>query len=649
MLRITLLVALALPSFAALQRVEVVERTDYLDGREFGKTGAYEVIVARVYFDADPALLQNQIIRDIALAPRNAQGKVTWSADLYVIKPRDSARGNGTALFEVSNRGGRGLTGTFNTGATNTDDAFLFEQGFMLVWLGWQWDVPKTADRLRLHAPAVSGVKGLVRAEWVPARLSTEASLGDRDMIPYAVDDPADAKMHLTVRDSPTGARTIISRAQWKLSAEKTGIVVPEGMKPGRIYELVYTASDPVVAGLGPAGIRDLVSFLKYGGNGVALLGDQRKYIKRALGFGVSQSGRFLRKFLYDGFNADEKGRKVFDGVWEHVAGAGRGSFNHRFAQPSRDGHARLNTLYPSDIFPFTDLDETDAGITDSILARATKDNVVPKIFQTNGSYEYWGRAASLVHTTPDGRQDARLFENTRIYYIAGTQHGYGQMPPAQLATTQHAANSTNARPVMRALLTGMQHWLADDKQPPASRYPLIGKDQLVARAAVAWPKVPGVPLPAETHHAYRADYGPEFAAKGIVSKEPPEVGKPFVNLVPQVDRDGNEMGGIRMPSVAVPLATLTGWNYRNAAIGAPDVIFDMIGSTFPFAKSKAEREKTGDPRPSIDERYATKDAYLGRIRASASELVVQGYLLERDAAAILERASAEWEHWTNR
>jgi hypothetical protein len=385
------------------------------------------------------------------------------------------------------------------------------------------------------------------------------------------------------------------------------------------------------VVGLGPAAIRDYISYIKDHGE-----------VKRAIGFGTSQRGRFLRKFLYDGFNADEQGHRVFDGLWAHVAGAGKGSFNHRFAQPSRDGHTFMNFFYPTDLFPFTDEPETDGAITDSMLARAKKDNVVPKIFYTNGSYEYWGRNAGLIHISPDGKKDVAPPPSTRIYYLAGTQHGANARPEKN--NTQNRANPQDYRFAMRALLVDMNAWITDGTAPPASQIPHVDKDNLVTVAALAFPKIPGVDLPTTPSYAWRMDFGPDFASKGIVAHDPPIVAKPFPTLVPQVDRDGNETSGIRLPELAVPLATYTGWNLRDAGIGAPDEIQSMVGSFIPFAKTKAEREKTGDPRPSIEERYSSKEEYLKKIAAAGQELVAQHLLLESDVEKIKEKASARWD-----
>lgn len=646
---VVFVVALAALAPAALLRIEVEERSDVLDGRPFGRSGPYERIVGKAYFAVNPDLAANRIVNGIGQAPRNPQGLVEFSADLYVLKPRDPATGNGAVFFEVSNRGGKSILPTFNRASGSVDprgpqhfgDGLLLEQGYTVVWLGWQFDVPKG---MRVYVPVIGGVSGPVRAEITVDEKTTEQSVGDRNHVPYPVANPQDPSLSLTVRDAVNGPRRAVPRNQWRI-VDGTKIVMPAGFEPGRLYELVYTAQNSPVAGLGLAAVRDMMSFFKYGGaNAVTIMGDSRRYIKRVYGFGSSQSGRFLRTFVHDGFNRDEKDRKVFDGIISHVAGAGRGSFNIRFAQPSRDGHPFLNTLYPTDIFPFTDLAQTDAqtGLSGGILAR-TPPEFAPKIFYTNSSYEYYGRAASLIHTTLDAREDAPLPATTRIYHFAGSQHGPAPFPPKG----SRARSLPNPNPFtlgLRALLGAMDAWVRDGKEPPASQYPRIAAKQLVPLAGVAFPKIPDMAFPTRIQSAYRVDYGPQFRTSGIISVEPPNVGAAFPMLVPQVDEDGNETAGIRMPSVQVPLATLTGWNLRTKEIGAPGELYSMAGSYIPFPRTRAERLKTGDPRPSIEERYASRNEYLEKAGAWARTLADRGYLLDRDVAATVERAAAEWD-----
>ena len=403
------------------------------------------------------------------------------------------------------------------------------------------------------------------------------------------------------------------------------GAETPSGVPaPGRIYEIVYEAKNPVVAGLGLAGLRDFVSYLKYSGVDSPLSND-RSGIQRAIGFGVSQSGRCLREFLYDGFNEDEMHRKVFDGVWAHIGGAGRGSFNQRFAQPSRDGQPFVNVFYPVDVPPF---DERH------LVERAANAHVLPKLFLSNGSYEYWGRCASLIHTSVDGKSDVAPSANTRIYFFSGSQHTVGALPPAHVAG-QNLANTNDYRYAMRALLLAMDRWIKTDAAPPASHFPHLAKNELTTLDGLHFPKVPGVEPPAHKREAYRLDF----------SIEPPKMGAAFPTLVPQVDADGNDLGGIQMPEIKVPLASYTGWNRRAAAIGGSTEMLSYTGSWIPFPLTEQERFKSGDPRNSIQERYRDRQAYLDKIDQAARELVVSGFVLERDLPLLHDRAAREWDY----
>lgn len=644
-------VAVSMCASAAIHKIYVEERTDVLNGRAFGKAGAYERILAKAHFRIDPALAANQQIRDIALAPKNAEGLVEFTADLHVLKPRMPSMGNGVLLYEVSNRGGKGLLSTFNYATGSKDprteaefgDAFLLEQGYTLVWVGWQFDIPADQGNVQISVPVIGGLRGLVRSEFVPAGKATRFSLSDRGMRPYAVADPDAPGTQLLVRDVADGPRRVIPRAQWKF-VDNTQVEMAAGFAPGKLYEAIYTAQDPAVAGLGMAATRDVVSFLKYTNDGLILLGDQHQYLKRAIGFGTSQSGRFLRAFLYYGFNADEKGKKVFDGVWAHVAGAGRGSFNQRFAQPSRTSGRMAGTYYPTDVFPFADLRMLDPETreADGLLARSGDLNVTPRIFYTNGSHEYWGRGAALIHTSLDGKKDDGVNGDSRVYFLAGTQHGPGVFPPRKTETA-YLTNPADARPVLRALLTHMTAWVKEDKAPPASRMPRIDRGELVPMTAVHFPAIPGVRMPKAPHQAWRVDYGPDFWTKGIATIEPPKAGKPFVTLLPQVNSDGNETAGIRMPDLTVPLGTYTGWNLRDAAMGAAGEQANLIGGFHAFAATREARLAKKDPRPSITERYVSKDDYMGKVRTAIGALVADGFVLEADRGRMEKQAEQRW------
>jgi hypothetical protein len=653
---------------ARVVRVEIASRTDINEGKPFGAAGAYERITGHVFFAVDPANLHNRQIVDLDKAPRNAQGEVEFSADLYLLKPKDMAKGNQAVLFEVSNRGGRGIVFLANGRDGEFGDGFLMSQGYTVAWVGWQYDMAEQPGRLRLSAPLAheadgKEIHGLVRSDFTPAEKREDMPLGHILLgadggKSYPVDDPAGERNRLTVRDTPTGERKNIPRSEWsfahvvqgQLTADPHYVHLNSGFLPGKIYEAVYTAKDPAVVGVGLAAVRDFLSYLKYDPQATAP-------VKRAYAVGISQSGRFLRHFIYQDFNADEQGRQVMDGVISHVAGAGRGSFNHRFAQPSRDAQPMSSLFFPTDLFPFTDLPEEDPD-TDKkagLLDAASKSHTVPKIFYTNTSYEYWGRAASLIHTTADGKKDAPLAANTRVYFLAGLQHFTGPFPPEKSAqgnpdyTAQQKQNPNPIQWYWRALITDMDQWVKNGKEPPQSTHPKIAEKTLVPLAQWSFPKIPGINKPKEVSLAYHIDREVSFMSlnthqEEMIIIEPPRVGNAYGVLVPQSDADGNDLGGVRLPELQVPLATYTGWNLRDPAIGAPEQRVSFIGSWIPLARTADERKKSGDPRLSIRERYASREEYLQKFEQAARKLVEQRFLLQEDLPAILERGKLEWK-----
>ena len=639
------------PAAAEVVRIEVTSRADVAGGKAFGATGPYEKLAGRIHFEVDPSLAPNKIITDIDKAPRNARGRVEFSSDFFLIKPKQIERGNGTVLYEVSNRGGKGMLAFYNRATGSVDpttdaqmgDGFLMTQGFTLLWVGWQFDVPQREGLVRVFAPIATDngkpIVGIVRSEVIVAKVAFDASLADRDHIAYTVANPNDPANTLSVRDTIEGPRRFIPKSEWKLDGGR--VYLTGGFQPAKIYEVVYKAQDPAVAGVGAAAVRDAISHLKYAS--ADALSIPAGSIQRAIAFGVSQSGRFLRTYLYYGFNEDERHRKVFDGVMAHVAGGGRGSFNLRFSQPSRDGHPFLNKFYPTDIFPFTDNLQTDpqTGEKDGLLLRV-KPEFTPKIFYTNSSYEYWGRAASLIHTAIDGRTDAPVPDSTRIYVFAGGQHGPAAFP-ARRSIGQQMNNPNDYRWSMRALLVAMNRWIKDGAAPPSSRHPRIDDKTLVQIEAMSFPSLAGVTKPTEAHKAYRVFYGLEFASKGIVSIDPPESNGSYPLLVPQVDKDGNELAGVKMPEISVPLATYTGWNLFNAESGPTALLSSMQGSYIPLPRTRADRERNKDPRMSIEERYESRERYLALVTTAARDLVQQRYLLEGDVPNVVKRAD---EHW---
>ncbi len=665
--RIWLAVALSLLTASAearVIRVEVTARETVLGGQSFGLPGSYEKISGKVHFALDPTQALNQLVTDIERAPRNDKGEVEFSADFYLLKPLRMEGSNGAVLFDVVNRGRKITLGTFNWASRSLDpktqedfgDGFLLRQGFVLLWLGWQIDPPLREGLMRLYAPSAEEpggpIRGLVRSDFVVREKVYHHSLADRNHSAYPVADPQAPENVMTVREGTEAARQPIARRRWKFARleegkpveDPTHVTLEGGFEPGKIYEVVYLSQDPPLVGLGLAAVRDMISFLKYGPT--QPLSIAAGSVDRALGFGASQSGRFLRTFLYHGFNQDEAGRKVFDGVIAHIAGAGRGSFNHRFAQPSRDAHPYMNFFYPTDIFPFTDVEQTDpeTGITDGLLTHSLKRELLPKVFYTNSSYEYWGRAASLVHTILDGRHDAPMMENVRIYHFSGSQHGPAAFPPRK-TIGQQPSNPTDFRWSLRALLRAMDGWVSDGTPPPPSRYPRIEDGTLVKPEDLNFPAIPSVNFSTRIHKAYRADYGSRFRGEGIVTRQPPRIGPAFQILVPAVDSDGNERAGIKLPEVAVPLASYTGWNLFNATSGPTRELASMTGSFIPFSLTQAARQQKNDPRRSVEERYESREQYLEWVTQSARELIEEGYLLDEDLDEIVRGARRSWNY----
>jgi hypothetical protein len=665
LLRIVFLLALAVsswPASARVARVEVTSRTPVLGGKQFGAAGAYERIVGRVYFALPVLNLHNRAIVDLANAVNLKGGQVEFSSDFVALRPVDAHNGNGSMILEVPNRGHSRIVALVDGGDWNAEkdagDAWLLRNGYTVVALGWQWDAAGDGA-LRLYAPVakIQGMRitGLLRGDLMPSKAMDEIPLGHLIQgniggSEYPVVAPKDLRNVLTVRDSRTGQRTTIPRAQWQFARMVNGKLEPSdrfihldgGFKPGKIYEYVYVVADPVVAGGGFAAIRDFASYAKHANDAITPA-------VRVYGEGISQNGRFLRDFLYEGFNADEDGRIGLDGVLAHVAGAGRGSFNYRFAQPSRDAQPTSSVYFPTDIFPFTDLPEKDpvSGATGGLLDKAVAQKVVPKIFFSNTSFEYWGRAAALIHTSADGKQDAAISPDVRIYHFTGLQHFSGPFPPAKGAGDLLGQALQSPLPIKyfwRAMIRNMDAWVRNGTPPPVSKYPRVDNGTLVALKDYAPPRIPGLGRPHEATEAFRLDYGMGWQDRRILSIQPPKVGAAFPVLVPQVNADGNERDGVRLPEISVPLGTYTGWNLRDPSIGAPDQRVAFEVSFVPFAKTEQEREQVKDPRMSIAERYRNRFEYLTRYAAALDALVKENWILEEDRIAILRRSEEEWD-----
>lgn len=651
----------------AVTRLEMRARTPYENGREFGAAGAYERIDGVLHFAVAPHDPLNAAIVDLDRAARGNDGLVHFNADFCLLRPVDPARGNGSLLFEVVNRGNK-LAPAFINRAPRTiiaddqirpGDGFLMRHGWTIAWCGWQWDVHRQPAFLGLDAPQALDDAGRPLQGQVLVRLETVECATDlplRDGLSvhgaYPAADIHDPEAVLVVRDHPRGPATTIARDQWRFArdvggrplGDDTRVWLAGGFQPGKLYEVVYRTRICPVVGTGLLAVRDCVAFLRHGT--AAASNPVAGTVRQTFGYGASQSGRFLRTFVYHGLNLDEQRRHVFDGLLVDIAGGLRGQFNHRYAQPS-DAFTRGLGHLP----PFTDDDQSgaEAGSISGLLHRARATGSVPRIFYTNTSAEYWRGDASLIHTNAAGDADIELPSESRSYLFAGTQHGGGMLPLTRHnpLTGNRGANLFNIvdyRPLLRAALENLRQWVVDGVEPPASRIPRLADNAAMTaeEAAERFRKLAIAPAPASEFvpTLTRLDLGPD-AGKGI-ARVPGISGKPWQTYVAAVDDDGNEVAGVRMPDLAVPLATYTGWNPNDGEGGADGQILRLVGSTIPFAATDAERGD--DPRPSIASRYRDRDDYLVRVRAAAEQLVAERFLLAEDLDYAVQLAAERYD-----
>jgi hypothetical protein len=618
-------IAATMPALARAEvsRVEITGRRDFAGGRAFGAAGAYEQLTGRLYFAIDPANRRNLVIADLDKAVKNSAGRVEMSADLVILRPVDPARGNGIALFDIVNRGNGVVLGAFNGPVANTPegeagDGFVLSRGYTIVRVGWEFDAVREGA-LTIQVPAAKGVSGLVRATFIP-NSRADATVGD--LAGYTPRDPAAAENTLKVRRALGAEWVSIPPARWQLAGNT--VKLEGGFEPGQTYELSYTAADPPIAGLGFAAVRDAAAWVKYTAGATV----SAKY---TFAYGSSQTGRWLRDFLYEGFSFDERDRTVFDAVMPHIGGGGGVDLDRRWATPTSLSMETVNR------FPFSDRKQRDpvTGVEEGVLENARNAGSLPKIFYTNASTEYWQRALALVHTTPDGAKDVALPDNVRLYAFAAASHNIGRFPPA-VVNGQVPDNPFDYRLTLRALLVAMEKWVRDGVAPPPSRYPRLEDGTLVRAGEISFPALAGVSSP-------RASFAGVRGANRLLPRDG-GAGTPLPYLVPQVDRDGNDVGGLRLPEVTVPLATYTGWNFRNERIGGTEQQVALMGGYIPLASTRAEREQSRDPRLSIEERYQSRDQYLKLIEGAAQPLVRAGYLLADDVPTIVKRAGEHWD-----
>jgi hypothetical protein len=656
---LVVVVLLPMPSFAEITKIVIDKREPFAAGHEFAVTGAYEKLIGKAYGEIDPKKHHNKNIINLKNASLNGRGRVEYSMDMLILKPIDMQRGNQTIFYDVVNRGNQALRVNFGAERSNNPttlahagDGFMMRQGYTLVWSGWQGDVLSVGGRLTTSFPVAknpdgSPIKRTITTEFVFQKPSFSVPLSfDReslDVKPYPAVEESMSKARLYRRAGTHAQRELISTDQWSFArcpdgktktASNADICQAAGFSPNFIYELTYEARDPIVMGLGFAATRDLISFLRYNASDANPLVDKEMKTPRwVIGFGSSQSGRFLKDLIYQGFNQDEAGRIVFDGAIPHISASRRTFTNYEFAMPGRFSTALEGHFIPGDEFPFTyeTLADPISKKTDGWLVRCRQQKACPKIMHWDSGTESWQGRNSLVVGDSLAKKDVPIPDNVRLYYFSSTQHGPTDKPDRGMC--QQLTNPLSYMETQRALIVALHAWVSKDVPPPPTRYPRISDGTLVSpqQTVQGFPDVPGVRYFGRPNDLSIND-GTIQPAKHVKGKEYPL-------LVPKVDKDGNEIAGVRAVALQVPLATHAGWNLRAKGFIEDELCY-LNGQYIPFAKTKEEREKTGDPRLSIEERYKDQADYVQRISHVARALVEERFLLQEDAERLIADAA---------
>ncbi len=648
---------------ADIVRIEITSvESPTFEGRAFGTVGPYEKLRGRAYGEVNPTDPRNAVITDIEFAPRNANGMVEYSMDIYILKPVDLRLGSHKLLMDVNNRGSKRFSRLNNSPVTNdpttaadAGEGFFMRRGYTLAWSGWDISALPGDDRLTITVPMARNADGSAimgpSYEYISGNDSTRTTYG----LAFAAATEDKSKATLTVRQFLNDPPVAVPASDWEYVDEKTIRLLPAGTPfvQSYIYEFAYTAKDPLVAGLGLAATRDFVSFLRYAteddfGTPNPLAGD----VQHTFTWTVSQPGRYLNDFQTLGFNEDEDGRRVIDGMQNWVAGGSGVAINYRFAQTARTERNRQNHLYPEGIFPFAYpvIHDPVSGRTGGRAERCLATDTCPKVFEINSANEYWVKAGSLLHTDTEGN-DLPDPVHVRFYLIAGTQHGGGN---GSRGVCQQFRNPTNPEPALRALFVALDQWVTEDIAPPDSRVPRVSDGTavfsepqsktvtgLLPQSALGFPSIPGVTYTGVITTRYLFDFGPSFD-EGIVTKSPPTFNNrpTYPSFVSKTDQDGNEVAGIRLPPVAAPIATTTGWALRREGFGPNDGC-EGAGQSIPFAETEAERREVADTRLSLEERYGTHDGYVQAVTDVTRQLMSERLLLEEDVQRYIDEAES--------
>ena len=638
------LVLAAAPAAARLTEITVGSVEPFADGAAFGDVGAYERVRGTFKGELDPADARNKVIVNLDKAPRNAAGRVEYEADFYILRPVEPARGSRKILYDVVNRGRQYAHWMFGDARTARNDprsaedagnALILRRGYTLVWSGWDPDAPRSNNGIAMRPViAKNGNEPIVRVIRDELQSGTRGAQRETFRLTHesATLDPARAK--LTARRNETDPRIEIPASAWAYVNAREIRLLPAGTKPepGTIYEFHYPATNPRVLGIGLAATRDLVSFLRY--EAADVKGNANPAgagIRHALAFGRSQSGRYLRDHVAQGFNQDESARKVFDGVMAHTAGVGGVFLNTEFGQPARTNTQHEDRTFPENAFPFSTVRMTDP-VTRKTGSLLRYDGFDPLWMETNTSTEYWQKGASLLVTDPLGTRDFAHPAGARGYLVASTQHGGQAWMRSAPGNCVNDRNPHSPTPALRALLVALDEWVSEGKAPPASRTPRMNNGTLVAPGEVRFPAIPGIVVARRVNEI--------GVLKDWVRPEM-DMSKPYRPLVTQVDPDGNEIAGILLPEIAVPLGTYTGWNLYKLPFPEGELC-DRDGTYKPFAATRAEREAAGDPRPSLEERYGDHVSYVRRVEQAVKDLVAERLLLVEDGERFIAKAKSD-------
>jgi hypothetical protein len=633
--------AFASPCAAKIVKFEIVKvESPAFEGRTFGVVGTYDRILARATIAVTPDDPNNKIIVDLDRAPRNAQGQVEAKTDVEILRPTVAANGNRTLFYDVLNRGSKLGLALFNDIPSVTNDlvkaadagnGFLMRSGYTVVWSGWQGDVLPGGGRMTFSPPVVPGVTDLAREDFIFDHTNNPASA----TLSYPAVDLDLTQVKISVREREADPRvTPAGLAVTFESPTRISIKRPDGFDAGAIYEFIYIAKDPKVMGLGFAATRDVVSFLRNEpADATGTANPLAGRIDRAIGFGMSQSGRYLHDFLYLGFNADEAGRVVFEGLMPHISGGKKTFTNYRFSQPGRSPYEHADMLYPGADFPFTYPVITDniTGKSDGFFARCLATGNCPKIIKTDSEIEFYQQRASLVVTDTKG-DPIVMPDNVRLFLLSNLQHYALVRDKSELVKAcANPTNPLNAGPPVRALLVAMNDWIAKGTLPPDSRYPSRADATLAPpwANAVGFPKIPGFAYPS------RIAQPTALKSDGM----PPSKGAAYPVFVPKTDADGRDIAGIHLPTLEAPAATHTGWNLRKAGFGEGELC-DNNGTMIPFAATREERLKINDPRLSMEERYPNAGDRAAAIAKATQQLIRDRLVLEEDAGLFIANSN---------